>query len=108
MKFDHNMQEKRKKYKEALHDLEQKKKALQDEEEKFNTKLQEALQTQIKLKEQEEKMRQLQEQLQIAQRKAEQGSMQMQGEVQELAIEEYLSMKFPLDTIEEIKKGQRG
>ena len=250
MKFDHDMQEKRKKYKEALHDLEQKKKALQDEEEKFNTKLQEALQTQLKLKEkdiraslekeimqikeqeeallkaelekkskallnmqqeadkklqealqqskkeqeakikaqieqenalkvkeleealkeksnqiqeleaskaeiaklkmqmeeveakakskaqiefyeklaqekqkaiqevnsqhelklkeQEEKMRQLQEQLQIAQRKVEQGSMQMQGEVQELAIEEYLSMKFPLDTIEEIKKGQRG
>jgi hypothetical protein len=41
-------------------------------------------------------------------RKQEQGSMQMQGEVQELAIEEWLSAQFPLDTIEEIKKGQRG
>lgn len=41
-------------------------------------------------------------------RKQEQGSMQMQGEVQELAIEEWLSTQFPLDTIEEIKKGQRG
>lgn len=41
-------------------------------------------------------------------RKAEQGSMQLQGEVQELAIEEYLSQQFPFDTIEEIKKGQRG
>ena len=41
-------------------------------------------------------------------RKAEQGSMQMQGEVQELAIEEWLMAKFPLDTIEEIKKGARG
>lgn len=42
------------------------------------------------------------------QRKAEQGSMQMQGEVQELAIEDYLKEHFPLDYIEEIKKGQRG
>lgn len=41
-------------------------------------------------------------------RKAEQGSMQLQGEVQELAIEEYLAQQFPFDTIEEIKKGQRG
>ena len=41
-------------------------------------------------------------------RKQEQGSMQMQGEVQELAIEEWLASAFPLDTIEEIKKGARG
>ncbi|MBD1263232.1 DUF2130 domain-containing protein [Maribacter polysiphoniae] len=41
-------------------------------------------------------------------RKQEQGSMQLQGEVQELAIEEWLAAKFPLDTIEEIKKGARG
>jgi hypothetical protein len=42
------------------------------------------------------------------QRKHEQGSMQLQGEVQELAIEEWLKTAFKLDTIEEIKKGQRG
>ena len=42
------------------------------------------------------------------QRKQTQGSMQLQGEVQELAIEEYLATTFPLDTIEEIKKGARG
>ncbi|WP_422005255.1 DUF2130 domain-containing protein [Roseivirga pacifica] len=42
------------------------------------------------------------------QRKQAQGSMQLQGEVQELAIEEYLASAFPLDTIEEIKKGARG
>lgn len=41
-------------------------------------------------------------------RKQEQGSMQLQGEVQELAIEEWLTANFPLDTIEEIKKGARG
>lgn len=41
-------------------------------------------------------------------RKQEQGSMQLQGEVQELAIEEWLAAQFPLDTIEEVKKGARG
>lgn len=41
-------------------------------------------------------------------RKQEQGSMQLQGEVQELAIEEWLMSNFPLDTIDEIKKGARG
>lgn len=41
-------------------------------------------------------------------RKQDQGSMQLQGEVQELAIEEWLASQFPLDTIEEIKKGARG
>ena len=41
-------------------------------------------------------------------RRQEQGSMQLQGEVQELAIEEWLADNFPLDTIDEIKKGARG
>ncbi len=65
-------------------------------------------QNELKLRQKEEQLKQLQEQLQIAQRKAEQGSMQLQGEVQELAIEEYLTNKYPFDTIEEIKKGARG
>jgi hypothetical protein len=42
------------------------------------------------------------------QRKLEQGSMQLQGEVMELAIEEWLTSQFPLDTIDEIKKGANG
>ena len=41
-------------------------------------------------------------------RKQEQGSMQLQGEVMELAIEEWLASQFPLDTINEIKKGANG
>ena len=41
-------------------------------------------------------------------RKQEQGSMQLQGEVQELAIETYLTTHFPLDTIQEVKKGANG
>ena len=51
---------------------------------------------------------QMKMQLKDAHRKAEQGSMQLQGEVQELAIEEWLGSTFTLDTIEEIKKGARG
>jgi len=41
-------------------------------------------------------------------RKQDQRSMQTQGEVQELAIEEWLAAQFPLDVIQEIKKGERG
>ncbi|MBI1317267.1 DUF2130 domain-containing protein [bacterium] len=42
------------------------------------------------------------------QRKSEQGSMQLQGEVQELALEEVLQRQFPYDRIEEVPKGIRG
>lgn len=41
-------------------------------------------------------------------RKAEQGSMQMQGEVQELALEELLALHFPFDCISEVPKGITG
>lgn len=42
------------------------------------------------------------------QRKTSQGSMQAQGEVQELAIEDYLRNTFLRDDVEEIGKGKRG
>ena len=41
-------------------------------------------------------------------RKSEQGSMQLQGEVQELALEELLKAAFPFDLISEVGKGVRG
>jgi hypothetical protein len=41
-------------------------------------------------------------------RKSEQGSMQMQGEVQELLIEEELKAMFPFDEINEVSKGVKG
>lgn len=65
-------------------------------------------QNELKFKQKDEQMEQLKKQLQEAQRKAEQGSQQLQGEIQELAIEEYLQDKYPFDVIEEIKKGARG
>jgi len=41
-------------------------------------------------------------------RKAEQGSMQLQGEVQELILEDLLRNSFPFDVITEVGKGVRG
>lgn len=42
------------------------------------------------------------------QRKAGQGSVQLQGEVQEMAISDWLKAQFPFDEIEEIRTGARG
>ncbi len=41
-------------------------------------------------------------------RKAEQGSQQLQGEVQELELEDLLRTKFPHDVIEPVAKGEHG
>ena len=62
----------------------------------------------MKIKELE---KQLDDQKKLAEemkRKAEQGSMQLQGEVQELALEEILKSLFPFDVIEEVGKGVKG
>jgi hypothetical protein len=48
------------------------------------------------------------EQLAEAQRKGTQGSQQLQGEVLELTLQEDLEAAFPLDVIEEVRKGARG
>lgn len=58
-----------------------------------------------------EKDKQLDDQKKLAEemkRKAEQGSMQLQGEVQELILEELLRNTFPFDLVEEVGKGVRG
>ncbi|WP_169306790.1 DUF2130 domain-containing protein [Pedobacter polaris] len=63
---------------------------------------------QLRVKELE---KQLDDQKKLAEemkRKAEQGSMQLQGEVQELILEELLRNTFPFDIIEEVGKGVRG
>lgn len=77
-------------------------------EERIKIQRNEAEKNQLKLSERETVITQLNNQLKEAQRQAEQGSMQIQGEVQELAIEEWLADQFPLDSIVEIKKGVRG
>jgi hypothetical protein len=50
----------------------------------------------------------MKEQLAEVKRRSEQGSQQLQGEVLEIELEERLRRTFPLDLIEEVKKGVRG
>jgi hypothetical protein len=61
-----------------------------------------------KIREQEETINRLREQLTTAKQVAEQGSQQLQGEILELDVEQVLHSTFPFDTVEEVKKGERG
>ena len=63
---------------------------------------------QMRMKEKDMQMQAMKDQIEILKRKAEQGSMQLQGEVQEVILEELLKVLFPFDTIEEVGKGVRG
>lgn len=60
------------------------------------------------VKELEKKLEDQKKLIEEMQRKADQGSMQLQGEVQELALEELLRASFPFDRIEEVSKGVKG
>jgi hypothetical protein len=64
--------------------------------------------SELKLREMQKQLDDQKKQAAEMKRKLEQGSMQLQGEVMEMAIEEWLADKFPLDTIDEIKKGANG
>lgn len=62
----------------------------------------------LKQKELEKQLDDQKKIIETLQRKSVQGSMQLQGEVQELAIEDYLRAEYPMDEIEEVRKGVRG
>ncbi len=62
----------------------------------------------MRFREKEQQLESLKTQIEEMKRKAELTSQQLQGEVQELAIEEYLKAHFALDEIVEIKKGASG
>lgn len=92
-------------------------KKLIEEREKLKLTLIREENERVSLKEQEfqlqlrELQKQLDDQKKLAdemKRKAEQKSMQLQGEVQELALEEMLRNTFPFDVISEIGKGVKG
>ena len=76
--------------------------------EREKIRAQEGERAQMIITEREQVIGQLKTQLADAHRKAEQGSTQLQGEAQELEIESWLTQQFPLDSIEEIKKGAQG
>lgn len=87
-----------------------KQRQLDAEREKIRQKtLEEAAESQrLKEKEKDKVIDDLKKSLEDAQRKASQGSQQLQGEVQELDLEDLLRKDFPGDTIEPIGKGVLG
>ena len=90
------LQEERTKLSEEIRNLEHQKNATRETE------------FQLRLKELE---KQLDDQKKLAEemkRKAESVSMQLHGEVQELALEELLRVNFPFDEVSEVGKGVRG
>jgi hypothetical protein len=62
----------------------------------------------FKVMEKEQTIASMQTQIEELKRRAEQGSQQLQGEVQELELEALLRAKFPRDTIEPVPKGEFG
>ena len=79
---------------------------LKDEASKISKR--ETDKNELKVKELHEVIDSMKNQMEEMKRRADQGSMQLQGEVQELALEEMLRSIFPFDLIEEVGKGVKG
>lgn len=62
----------------------------------------------LKVFEKEQTISSMQRQIEELKRRAEQGSQQLQGEVQELELENLLRTKFPRDSIQPVAKGEFG
>jgi hypothetical protein len=62
----------------------------------------------LKVLEREQTIASMQKQIEDLKRRAEQGSQQLQGEVQELELESLLCAKFPRDTVQPVPKGEFG
>ncbi len=90
------LQEERLKMQEEIRKLEEQKSATRESE------------YQLRLREMEKQLNDQKTLAEEMRRKAEQGSMQLQGESQELALEELLKANFPFDEISEVSKGKRG
>jgi hypothetical protein len=73
-----------------------------------NARKQEREQTELVVKELQKQLEDQKKLTEEMKRKQEQGSMQLQGEVQELFLEEMLQAAFPFDIIDEVAKGVRG
>ncbi len=88
-------------------------KKLQEERSKLSEEIRKLEEQRIAAKETEYQLRlkELEDQKKSTdemKRKLEQGSMQLQGEVQELMLEELLRNSFPFDSIDEVGKGVKG
>lgn len=65
-------------------------------------------QLKLRVLEKEQTICSMQRQIEDLKRRAEQGSQQLQGEVQELELETLLGAKFPFDAIQPVRKGEHG
>lgn len=79
---------------------------LSTEREKAKKEAEEELK--LKVMEKDQTITAMQKQIEDLKRRAEQGSQQLQGEVQELELEALLAAKFPRDTIQPVPKGEFG
>jgi hypothetical protein len=112
-------------YRENERELRKQKEALETEKAEFDIKLKRQLDTEretirkqaaetaaeaerLKVAEKEKVISDLQLQITVLKQKAEQGSMQLQGEVLELDLESQLAAAFPHDTVEPVGKGVKG
>lgn len=62
----------------------------------------------LKVMEKDQTIASMQQKIEELKQKADQGSQQLQGEVQELELENLLRVKFPFDLIEPVPKGEYG
>ena len=62
----------------------------------------------LKVMEKDQTIASMQQKIEELKQRAEQGSQQLQGEVQELELENLLRVKFPFDSIEPVPKGEFG
>ncbi|MBX9809174.1 DUF2130 domain-containing protein [Candidatus Gracilibacteria bacterium] len=86
-------------------------------EEEFNKQSQDKIKLEIekiafenekKLRAKDEQIQQMQRSIEDAKRKGDQGSMQIQGEIQEDALKSLLESNFPIDNISDVEKGIKG
>jgi hypothetical protein len=62
----------------------------------------------LKVMEKDQTIASMQQKIEELKQRAEQGSQQLQGEVQELELESLLRLKFPFDLVEPVAKGEYG
>jgi hypothetical protein len=62
----------------------------------------------LKVMEKDQTIASMQQKIEELKQRAEQGSQQLQGEVQELELESLLRLKFPFDVVEPVPKGEYG
>lgn len=96
LSLQRRLQEERSKLTEDLRKLEEEKTAHKEVE------------YQLKQKELEKQLEDQKKLIEEMKRRSEQGSTQLQGEIQELALEEMLKATFPFDMVSEVGKGIRG